>query len=309
VHGHDPANLWFALTRAGHYLACLVLMSVFAFDRVVVGRVLHGAGGALSGWHDVFGRIVKWALPVALLTGGWWFALATVAMSGLPVREALAADTLSVVWNHTHFGWVWKIRLAAWAGTAIVDIALVKVRDLAWPRGLLMWLGLVSSGVLCVSLVWAGHAEGDGAWQLWGDVVHIGVCGVWPGGLAPLVGVVWGTAEASPGLERLVKWFSNWSLTAVVIVSVTGVINAYYLLGGPGNLFATGYGRVLLVKLVLFGVILGLGAMNRVYLRRGITTGRNLAKLRMNVAVEIALAVGVVVAVGYLGLMPPAGHG
>jgi len=27
------------------------------------------------------------------------------------------------------------------------------------------------------------------------------------------------------------------------------------------------------------------------------------------VAVEIALAVGVVVAVGYLGLMPPAGHG
>jgi putative copper resistance protein D len=97
-------------------------------------------------------------------------------------------------------------------------------------------------------------------------------------------------------------------LTAVVIVSVTGVINAYYLLGGPSNLLATAYGRVLLVKLTLFVVILGLGAMNRVYLRRGLMHGVNLRKLRMNVAVEIVLAAGVVVAVGYLGLMMPGAH-
>jgi len=73
------------------------------------------------------------------------------------------------------------------------------------------------------------------------------------------------------------------------------------ILGGDASRLA-----MELEKLALFAGMVGLGAMNRACLRRGIGGNRAaLRRLRLNVVTEIVLAVGVIVAVGYLGLTPP----
>ena len=47
---------------------------------------------------------------------------------------------------------------------------------------------------------------------------------------------------------------------------MTGVINTWNLLGGPYDFIATGYGRVLALKIGLFGAMLAIAAVNRFHL-------------------------------------------
>lgn len=313
MHSHEPASFVYACTRAAHFASCLLLMSMFAFDVLLAAPTARRTGGSLARWKGSFRGMIGWTLLISLLTGGGWLALAVIAMSGLPSSDALQADTLSLVWNHTHFGLVWKVRLAALAATALVGVAVVRMRDPARPRALLMWIGLMTSTALCVSLAWSGHAmiPGAGSWHIIADAFHIGVCGIWPATLVPLFFSLrpGETADrASDEAAELVRRFSNWSLTAVAVVATTGAVNAWYLVGSPVELFTTAYGRTLLLKIGMFVGMVGLGALNRVWIRRGLSWGGgNIGKLRMGVGAEILLAVGIIVAVGYLGLLPPGG--
>jgi len=52
------------------------------------------------------------------------------------------------------------------------------------------------------------------------------------------------------------------SLIVVGVLCVTGLVNSLFLVGSVSSLSTTDYGRWLVVKVVLFIVMIGLGAMN-----------------------------------------------
>jgi putative copper resistance protein D len=297
--------------RAVHFAACLLLLGTFAFDRFVITTVPIFA----PWWHRAASRLLLLSLPLALLTGACWFGFVTLDMTGLPLGQALALQPLSTVWNQTRFGHLWQLRLICWLlGTLI---AIPFIRDFGpRARSFFSWLGLAPGGLLVGSLAWAGHGQ-LGTFHLIADVLHLLVSALWPVGLLPLGIVLWqlrsgGFAVQPPrdGTVRLIRRFSLLSIASVLLLTATGLVNAWVLVGSVPNLFGTGYGRVLLVKVLLFAAMVAIGAVNLLYLGPRIAGAppnpRPLRLLRLDVSAEILLAAAVLLIVGLLGLLEPA---
>ena len=286
---------WLAAVRAVHLAGCLLIGGVWAFDRLAVR-------GTVPGWRRLATALLWAATPLALVSGVAWLVLVTAAMSGLPVT-AVRPGTLGVVWWHTQFGRAWQLHAAFWLGGAIVA---------ATYRG--RWAGLPLAAGLVGSLAWAGHG-GTGpapAWHRAADVVHLLASAVWPAGLVPFALLLRKLAlSADPDrwvtLARLARRLSAASLSAVGLLTATGLFDSWCLLGSVGALFTTAYGRVLLVKLVLFTGMVGLGAFNLLVLTPRLTAGgTTVRRLHIAVSVEVVLGSAVVAAVGLLGLLEPA---
>ena len=103
-------------------------------------------------------------------------------------------------------------------------------------------------------------------------------------------------------------------IAIVVALLATGIVNSWILVGSLDALFATGYGRLLIVKITLFAVMLSFAAANRFWLtpRLALPLGETqrdaLGRLTHNSAIELALALIIFAIVGILGTMHPAIH-
>jgi len=76
-------------------------------------------------------------------------------------------------------------------------------------------------------------------------------------------------------------------------------------------MFVTAYGRLLMVKLALFALMLVLATINRLWLTPRLETGptaRAAAMLTGTAAIELLLAIAVFALVGALGTQHPAAH-
>ena len=142
---------------------------------------------------------------------------------------------------------------------------------------------------------------------------HLYAASAWIGGLPPLaIFLTRACASFSLGEWALpvVRRFSTLSLSCVGGLIVSGISNRWLLVGSIRALFTTRYGWLLLVKLALFGVLVGLGAQNRFVIKTKLTrvpAGSDLlAQLRRKVICEACLGLAVVAIVAYLGVTPPA---
>ena len=97
---------------------------------------------------------------------------------------------------------------------------------------------------------------------------------------------------------RAVRRFSRVATLAVMILIVTGVYAVLLHVPSVEGLLSTPYGRALMVKLGLAVLLLAAGGVNLVLEGRG-PFGRI-------VGGELILAVGILVATGFLTSLPPA---
>src|SRR5207302_6976335 len=99
---------------------------------------------------------------------------------------------------------------------------------------------------------------------------------------------------------------------AVAVVALTGIVNAALLLGGIDALTQTAYGRLLLIKLSLFLLLLALAVINRLILvpRIGGGEGAQSAAVALSwtAAIELMVGLAIIAVVGILGTLPPAIH-
>lgn len=102
--------------------------------------------------------------------------------------------------------------------------------------------------------------------------------------------------------------FSLLGIACVGALLVSGLINSWQLLGGPGDLLATAYGRILSAKIALFAIMIGIAAVNRFSLTPRLPDVATIRVLRRNSIIEAAFGLAVVMLVGSLGMMVPAGH-
>ena len=110
------------------------------------------------------------------------------------------------------------------------------------------------------------------------------------------------------------------SLVVVGLLVATGLLNTYFIVGSPGALLTTDYGRLLLFKLALFVLMLGFGAWNLLVLKPRLyrdamvesqtaaSATTPMQSLIRSVAAETFLAAGVVFVIGFLGSTPPPMH-
>ena len=139
-----------------------------------------------------------------------------------------------------------------------------------------------------------GHANAGGirAATVAADTLHVWAAGAWVGGLFLVVYVEGRRNAGDVGslLPTLVPRFSRVALASVAALVSTGLFASWMHVDGVAGLFGTLYGRILLVKVGLFAVVLALGALNfrRLTPRLGEEIGRH--AMRRAAAMEIFFA-------------------
>ena len=187
----------------------------------------------------------------------------------------------------------------------------------------LAWL----SGIELVSLAWVGHAVADpgpyGSVHLLADALHLLTSAFWPGALLPLATFLFVLLKSNQvgalGLAAaVVRRFSASSLIAVAAMVLTGMLNSVFMVGNPRVLLTTDYGHLLISKLVLFLLMVGLGAWNLFLLKPSLAVDlpdssvahqkSAIRSLLRNVLCEVGLGAAVILIVAVLGITPPPLH-
>lgn len=223
------------------------------------------------------------------------------ARSFLEPGEPLGRDIVGAVLGAGAWGTGWKLQ-AIIAGLLVVAWGVAAIRRNGVANRLLV-IGLAAATPL------AGHgAPGEASWAGFGlHVVHLLATGAWLGTLLvlalaampPLLGAPEPSREA--GIGRLIRTFSPTALVGAGVTAATGAILAWTLVGSPGALFASEYGRWLLLKLALVGVAVGIGWRNWRVLTPRLGSGAGIplvrsARLELGIGALILLATAVLVA-------------
>ena len=289
------------VSRLLHYTATLTLFGVSIFPLYIYAKLRNASH---LHWATTW-----WLAAAAFVSGLFWFASVTFNMAG-----KLDLDAVLSVLSETSFGKVWMMRLIL---MIILVLATLKLKS---PSGRINWVFPTLCAGLLVSLAGVGHTQIESGIT---NFIHIGVdgahllaAGAWLGGLVSLFSLVaravWTSspdwdAEASNAAIR----FSGMGYFAVATLIVSGLINSWFLIGSSSNL-GTPYGQLLIVKLVLFGGMLGLAGVNRFLIvpklikaNVGHQSG-GLASLRRHIAGEQALGLAIILIVSVLGTMQPA---
>jgi putative copper resistance protein D len=304
------------IIRAIHFAATAMSAGALIFRAAVAEPALRSTPAATTVVRSQI-RLTAWiGLAIAVASGLVWFQLQAAAISGLSFGEAMTSGVLSTVLNETQFGLVSKARLV---------LAVILAACLAYDRfPQARWLALGSALGFIAAIAWTGHAGSTlgelGNLHLTADALHLIAAAGWIGGLV-LLALMLAAARRSqdfawPLLARdAVQRFSTLGIVSVGTLLLTGIVNAWILVGSIHALIVTGYGQLLLLKLVVFAIMLEFAAINRFWLTPQLAFSSEnepqleaLRQLTRNSVTEIAMGLTIFAIVGVLGTLHPAIH-
>lgn len=222
------------------------------------------------------------------------------ADEGAPVTAELLRPIVEATdWGA---GWRWQVGAAL---VALVGFVAARRFGLGWPVATLGALGSAVAAPL------TGHAL-EHPWGRLGtalQVVHVGFGGLWLGTLLILAATAYPATRGMPderetALAALVGRYSPIALTAGIITIGVGLLLGWTYLGGIAPLFATGYGRVLLVKIGLLAGVAALGAWNWRRVRPALGSAPGAGRLRMSATAELVLGTLLLGATAILVALP-----
>jgi putative copper resistance protein D len=307
---------WFPIVRFIHIAASIQLAAIFAFRAWILTPAMLTERIEVPP-NPGSPRLLGSCWVLTLFSIVIWFLLAAASMDGDASIFDVAPQTYAIVLFQTQFGHLWLCRLGLCLllGTLfLMDQRLNRTK-------------FICATLIVASLAAAGHAAANSTIfapvAFAGDVAHLVTSIFWPGALVPFLLYLRSPAIA-PDMEiwaevtRVCQRFSRSSLISVAALAATGVSNAWFALGRVQAMFDTGYGRLLLVKIVVFLTMIGFGAFNLLILKPRLSqlpAAANVSEvpapvrgLIKSVLCEILLAAAVMLIVGYLGVTPPPAH-
>lgn len=251
--------------------------------------------------------LMRVAAGAGLLGAVVWLMAETVVMSGA-ASDATNPSALWAIVSETRFGLACSVRIL------LLLLSLGVCFVVNRPQ-VLWWFLLLLGGAVSLSFAWTGHGALEinktAGFHLAGDLLHLLAAGIWIGALVPLAAMGFratrfATIEDAQELRFALTKFSSIGVWVVSVLVLSGVINSVFLIdfGHWRTSLSSPYARVLVVKLALFGAMLGLAALNRY--RTPLATALKAVKARL--VIETLLAVLVLGAASILGtLEPPVG--
>lgn len=308
------------------YVSTALLIGGLLFLLVVWRPSIAGSAVAPSAhleasraFEDRLRHIVGLAAVAGLLAALLALPLQAATAADVPLYRGFDPDLLTELLD-TRFGAVGAIRALAWLLLAMV--VWLAPRSIWNKPGLLAASLSVPALLLVLAPGLAGHAstQDPTAVLLPADLIHMAGMSVWLGGLAVLLFALpaatrqFEPAARSDLLSRCLTRFSPLAVASVIALALTGTIQAIIEVGSFADLFETGFGRVVLVKVALLLLLIGLGWANRNRLMpaiRSLAASRRTLdevgrRLRTNLRIEIAAIAAVLVASSLLvGFAPP----
>lgn len=283
------------LLRMLAYVAIMIICAVAA----TAGFVWQGV------WDEpVVNRVVAYALGMGLLTAVAQLLVTASDISGKPpwssaggIRGAVATDA----------GKAFAIRVVV---LGLLGATLYFGRTLGDSERWAVVGGL--SVVALATWAFAGHSKSM-RWALVGvplDVVHHAAAAAWLGGLG-LVGVVAYRTLETADFARAVGKFGELAAIAVGAIVVTGALQTLRLVGNPFKILSVRHGQLLVLKLVVIGVMLKVGDINRKRVARRFKTAERSTPqaadmLRRAMGTELAIGGLIVAITAAMVVSPPA---
>ena len=319
---------WHALSGDGH-----VVSGVFTFGvraKAPAPTQAFGASGPTR-TEDV----VRWLyfLALALVVGGLGFRLLVArrrlpdrffALTGVGVFAVLnvgiaaivlrAEDALQLPFGRLLYGDLSPIARTRF-GTAFIAMtlgfaAVAALLFLAWltDRDVLLWPAFLIGLVFVSGLSLSGHSAAD-AGASWkselADWAHLSAACLWIGGLVQLVAVVW---PLVPDLRRpALLAFSRLATVCVGVLLLAGIYLAILRLPQLSDLWTTGYGQILLVKIALVGLAFAWGGVHKLRAVPVLARDGTVPRLRASLAGESMVGMIVLLVAAFLVNAKPPG--
>jgi len=243
-----------------------------------------------------------------LLTNALFLLSQAATAAGVPPAQALGAPVLALLGSRTG-----QLILARCVFTLLIVALAWRLppagRGPAWPWWIA--LALAGGGVLTFSLNSHGAAQPQGArLAIALDWLHIAAMIAWLGGLVPLLFAIRAARrmpEQALPLAILIPRFTWLSAPCVALLTLTGVYSYLLHVNRLDLLAATTYGRALLIKLGLFGLLFLLGAINLALLSPRLRKpGKRLARaFGRSVRAELVAGALLLLAVGAMTSVAP----
>jgi putative copper resistance protein D len=301
------------IVRAVHFASTAIVLGALIFRTVVVKPIANSAEGLAA--RKQARRIATIGLAISVASAAILLPLQAVNMSGESFSPATMTELLWTVITGTQFGVVLTIRLL---------LAIILFGCLAYDHVVMSrWLGLMSALGLVAAIAWTGHAGAGvgalGILHLAADVLHLIAAAAWLGGLVSLVllfAAVRRGGHVRMSLAReATSRFSTLGIASVGTLISTGAVNTWLLVGSWRALVTTDYGRLLILKVGIFTLMVSVAAVNRFWLTPRLAAccdgGRQqsaLFQLMWTGSSEIAFGAAIYGIVGALGMLHPAIH-
>jgi copper transport protein len=312
---------WHALSGDGH-----VVSGVFTFGVRAKAPAPTQAFGASGPTRTE--DLVRWAyfLALALVVGGLGFRLLVArrrlpdrffALTGIGVFATLnigiaafllrAEDALQLPFARLLYGDLSPIartRFGAAFTAMTLGFALVAaLLFLAWltDRDVFLWPAFAIALVFVSGLSLSGHSAAD-AGSSWkselADWAHLSAACLWIGGLIQLVAVVW---PLVPEMRRpALLAFSRLATVCVGVLLLAGVYLAILRLPELSDLWTTGYGQILLVKIGLVGLAFAWGGLHKLRAVPVVARDGTVPRLRASLAGESMIGMIVLLVAAFL---------
>ena len=315
----EPYIRWVVL------LSALALTGALTFELLVSAPVFVAAGtrsplGRLRPRLRSRSQRLLWlALLVFLLASVAQLITQTAIAFDLEPVAAAGAPALELL-QQTEWGRIWQYRAGLAVLTAVLFLLplIIRFRRSGRQDVLLsttLWLALIASLGILLTISMTSHAAATlsiARFALINDIVHLTAAAVWVGGLMQLTAntplFIHGISESARrnALSRLVRRFSAAAALSVAVLIVTGTYSAWAQVTDFAAL-DTPYGGALMAKLLAFTVLLLVAAVNLIWIRPRLRGSNTAARwLRRTVVAEIALAVVIILTVGFLTALEPA---
>lgn len=304
----DAGAPLFVVLRWLMYLALLGIIGAVVFQGVVLALVRRTGG-------EIGRRLAATLSPAVAGVG---LAAAVLLLLSLPGRliaqsfamhdpgEAFDPMLLLAVLRHTIWGWSWLAQLGAGI-VALWGFQRARRGSGSWTP--IWWAAIV----LAYTPAFAGHAIASERWvplAVLADGLHVLGAAGWLGTLSILVFVGLVGALRLPAGERgaaaadLVNAFSPVALICAGVIAATGILAAWIHIGRVSDVWATTYGRVLLLKLGILSVVVATGAYNWRWVRPTLGDELGLHRIRRSAKIELGVAVAVLLVTAVLVALP-----
>ncbi len=210
---------------------------------------------------------------------------------GLPSQSL--ADTYSIMPQ----AWLARLILEA-AILLLVGVVLARHRKETW----ISLTGMALSGAAIVALAWMTHAEArssDHLLALASEIVHLETVAFWIGGLAVLALLPKAVRASVPEQSRR---FSRLAFILAPLAIASGILNAGITLPSFASLTQSGYGKILLVKIVFVAGIILFAWLNRRAVHSGALRVVSFARA---LRVELAFGAATILLASVLALWAP----
>jgi copper transport protein len=325
----------FSIVRALQYAAIALGLGTVIFLLVSwLPALAEVSGGGMAWWvaSAAFAARVRVLLLAAAGAGAVSAVLAIGLEAATGEGESLwSAARASVVGDvlATRFGVVWGLALLIWlafggavlahrAPVPAMRPAAVGAAGLALPGARSLLALTVPLGALALLPGLAGHGsvQSPVALLLPANVLHVLAMAAWLGGIAVLVLALRAATsrldlpDRTPLLVAVVGRFSQMAGIAFAVLLASGVIQGIVEVASVPALVDTAFGRAVLIKLVLFTALVGLGWVNRSRILPQLrAAGGSPAQagllLRRTLRAELTLGIAALAVTGALAGYPP----